>query len=174
MGQKDEVDFRGIIQGLERERVKRLKAFIRIADPLTGKIMGRQLLLESVMAILRLKKEGVKNPGEFVLYKNHLVKRLLAIEDYGECLKETVHAFGLPPETVEKAKHSLSLLEIALERKSVERILSWTRLSVLSFATAVGFVFLKNVEVSNLRKIAYANAYGLKEELKDYVFAINA
>ena len=68
----------------------------------------------------------------------------------------------------------LPVLEIALERKAVEKTLRLTRLGVLSFATAVGFVFLKNVEVSNLRKIAYANAFGLKQELGEYIFAINA
>jgi len=108
------------------------------------------------------------------LYKSPFVNSLLEAGEFEECLKRTASEFGLGQETLAKARTSLPVLEIALERKAVEKTLRLTRLGVLSFATAVGFVFLKNVEVSNLRKIAYANAFGLKQELGEYIFAINA
>ncbi|MFH1056790.1 MAG: V-type ATPase subunit [Candidatus Micrarchaeota archaeon] len=172
---KQEEALRNAIGEIEKERVRQLLVLSQTAgDPLVKKIIEDRLVFENVMVVLRLKKEGVKNAGSFVLFKSPLVNRLLQTESFEECLKETANAFSLQPEVAERAKSSLSVLEIALERKIVERVLRWTRLSVLSFATVVGFVFLKGVEVSNLRKIAFANAFDLKQELGEYIFAINA
>ena len=172
-GGKDGI-FRIAIQEIERERVKELVLLSQSADALTRKIVEQQLAVESTMAVLRLKKEGVKEIEKFVLYKSPFVNSLLEAGEFEECLKRTASEFGLGQETLAKARTSMPVLEIALERKAVEKTLRLTRLGVLSFATAVGFVFLKNVEVSNLRKIAYANAFGLKQELGEYIFAINA
>ncbi len=169
-------DLRLAAREIEIERVRQLEALSKAAgDPLVRKIVQQRLAAETAMAILRLKKEGVKIVhSEHVAFKNRLANRLLGTEDFKECIKLTANAFGLPAETAAKGETSLSSLEIALEKKTVERVLRWTRMSVLDFATAVGFVYLKNVEISNLRKIAFANAYGLKQELGELVFAINA
>ncbi len=167
-------ELKDVIREIENERVRQLISLCKKADPLTAKIVQQQLGFENAMAVLRLKKEGVKNPEEFVVYKNALVNGLLQAQDFDAAVKEAAEAFGLQPDEANKAKQSLSLFEIALERKSVDRILSLSKRSVMDFATVVGFVFLKSVEVSNLRKIAYANAFGLKQELGQYVFAINA
>jgi len=169
-----EPDLRKLIAKIEEERARRLTVLSKKSDRLTARIVEAQLALESVMAVMRLKREGVKDEEKYVVYRNALVRKLLHTPDFEHCIKEIASAYQLPPEVAEKSRNSLSLLEIALEKKTAERIMRWTRMSVLSFATAVGFVFLKNLEVSNLRKIAYASAFGLKEELKEYVFAINA
>lgn len=167
-------DLRSAIREIELERARQLAVLAKSADPLTRKIVHLRLAVETAMVILRLKKEGVKKPAEFVVYRNALSTQLLDTEDFDECVKITASAFGLSPETAAKGKTSLSAFEIALEKKTVEKVLSWTRMGVLDFSTAVGFVYLKSVEVSNLRKIAFANAYGLKQELGEFVFAINS
>jgi V/A-type H+-transporting ATPase subunit C len=173
-GGRDAGLFRSAIQEIEREKVKELVLLSQSSDALTKKIVEQQLAVENAMIVLRLKREGVKNIGKFVLYKSAFINSLLNAGDFDEALKMTASEFSLTQETVAKARESLSALEIALERKAVEKTMRLTRLSVLSFATAVGFVFLKNVEVSNLRKIAYANAFDLKQELGEQIFAINA
>ncbi len=167
-------DLKSAIREIDFEKGRSMLALSKNASPLTQKIIKQKLAFENAMVILRLRKEGVKKPANMVVFKNALVSKLLETEDYDESIKITAHAFGLQPEAIAKAKVSLASFEIALEKKTVERILSLTRMSVLEFATALGFVYLKGVEVSNLRKIAYANVYGLKEELGEYVFAINA
>ncbi|MEM4255014.1 MAG: V-type ATPase subunit [Candidatus Norongarragalinales archaeon] len=167
-------DLKQAIREIEGERARQLQTLAAKADPLTAKIIGQQLALENAMAVLRLKKEGVKNAEEQVSYKNALVARMLQAQDYDAALKEVVEAFGLSTEETAKAKQSLPLFEIALERKTVSKMLALSKRSVMDFATIVGFVFLKGVEVSNLRKIAYANAFDLTGEIGQYVFAINA
>lgn len=167
-------DLKQAIREIENDRVRQLQQLAKKADPLTKKMVEQQLGLENAMAVLRLKKEGVKNPGEFLPYTNALVTALLKSQDYDAAFKHAAEAFGLQPEEASKARQSLPVLEIALERKAVMKILSMSKRSVMDFATVVGFVFLKRVEVSNLRKIAYANAFGLKQELGEFVFAINA
>ncbi|MBS3070207.1 V-type ATPase subunit [Candidatus Micrarchaeota archaeon] len=168
-------DLKGAIAEIDAERARQLVLLAKNAsDPLTRKIVEQQLAFENAMAVLRLKKEGVKNAEKFVVYKNGAIAKILQAQDFDEAVKQAALAFSLTPEQAAKAKESLALLEIALERKTVNSILALTKMSVMSFATAIGFVYLKKVEVSNLRKIAYANAFGLKQELGQYVFAINA
>ncbi len=172
---KKNPDLKSVIAEIDAERARQLVLLAQNAsDPLTRKIVEQQLAFENAMAVLRLKKEGVKNAEKVIVYKNGAIAKMLQAQDFDEAVKQALLAYSLSPEQASKAKESLSLLEIALERKTVNAILALTKMSVMSFATAIGFVYLKKVEVSNLRKIAYANAFGLKQELGQYVFAINA
>lgn len=60
--------------------------------------------------------------------------------------------------------HELSELEIALEKNlNVQKSKAFHR-AMLSAAVIAGFVFLKETEVSNLRKIAVSKEFGLEKE----------
>ena len=177
-------DFRKVIREIDKERVRQLNSLSDINDPLAQKIVRDILEFQAVMLTLRLKKErswkGAEKEQatalgatEFFQYADGRARRVRESGDLSDAIKQAAEEYGLKQSPEELAAKPLSAIEIILEKKLVERILRSTRLSVLSFAAIMGYLYLKMAEVGNLRKIAFATSFGLKDEMKDFVYAIN-
>ena len=73
--------------------------------------------------------------------------------------------FALSGEIVQfKKGGSLSLIENALEEEIAKEGLRELRRSVLSLSAIVGFLFLKERETKNIRKIVRTKAFGFSTE----------
>ncbi len=72
-----------------------------------------------------------------------------------------------------KATGSISDVEIALEKKMFRKILSSTRISVLSLGTVLGFLYLKRREIENLRAIALSLSFPSREKLRRSVYSLH-
>jgi vacuolar-type H+-ATPase subunit C/Vma6 len=177
-------DFRKVIREIDKERLRQLNSLTTISDPLAQKIVRDILEFQAVMLTLRLKKErswkGAEKEQaralgatEFFQYANGRARRIGEAGDLSNAVAQAAEEYGLKQDPDELAEKPLSALEIILEKKLVERILRSTRLSVLSFAAIMGFLYLKMVEVGNLRKISFAIAFDLKEEMSAFVYAVN-
>lgn len=162
-----ELDFRKAIEEVERERVRRLETLSKNSDSNTKKTVQAILEFQGIMVALRLKKENLP-AKEALLFKRPGVKKVIHSKSFEHALEEACKHYG-----VKDVPASLSKAEIEFEKALSQKILRYSRMSVLSFGTVVGFLFLKQMEVANLRKIAFANYYGLKDEMKELIFAVN-
>jgi vacuolar-type H+-ATPase subunit C/Vma6 len=70
--------------------------------------------------------------------------------------------------------HRLADVELALEKRMFQKILSATRASVLSLGAVLGYVYLKRREIENLRTIALSLQFASKEELRKGVYALRS
>src|SRR3989338_740556 len=64
--------------------------------------------------------------------------------------------------------------ELVLEKRMYSKILSATRVSVLSLGAVLGYFYLKRREIENLRAIALSLQFPSKEELRKNVYALGA
>jgi len=134
---------------------------------------------KNALIILRLKRDGI--PADEIrkrLLPSFVGSRYNAIIEAGDLnasIDLAAKMLGVPESAAAAAKQGrLSALEVAIERGLVERVLRESRLSVLGMGAITGFLYLKWTEIGNIRKIAYATHYGLKEELGDTVFTVKA
>ncbi len=144
-------------------------------DASVSKILRDKIDCDNIALALRLKKTGLaisEIPPRLKKPVSARVKRVAEAVDYDAAVavveKETRIKFS--PED----RKTISRIEVQLEKRFVEKAVRDFRLSVMSFGAIIGYYYLKLVEVENIRKIAFATHFGVKEELKDAVFAVNA
>lgn len=150
-----------------------LESSIKSSDPdviWIKKTVSKEIDLRNLMSILRIKASGMKDPAKIEQY---LVRG-------GRVGKEQVDALlkaNSPKETLATVKQffkiktddysSLASLEVALQQELArERVRVFYKNSV-SIATLAGFLFIKEEEMNNIRKIARGRDYHLTpEEIK--------
>ncbi len=177
---KGGIELRALLDALDLTFVRKLASLAHQAEHhyMTKIIRGRLDLLSTMIA-LRLQKFGASE-GEIrrhlPVMENSYAEQLAAAKSYEDALLLAAKKYRIDDATLQKAgkQNSLAPVEIALERRYVEETLKNSRLALLSLATVVGFIFLKNTEVANIRKIALAKYFGEGEQARDMVFAINA
>jgi len=173
-----ESDFRVAIREIDKALARQLNAYASSLDKLSAGIIRKKMEYHDALVALRLKKEGLKlsEIAKFLLAPEcSLSKKIAGAHSLETALDVVQESFSIEKNLVENAKQSgnLVLVEVALEKALAKAVVSATRISVLSFATVLGFFYLKQIEVENIRKIAFANAFGLREEMSQYVFALN-
>ncbi|MFH1779779.1 MAG: V-type ATPase subunit [Candidatus Micrarchaeota archaeon] len=162
------VDYRILLKDVDRQYYWSLQGLIGKGDLPTKQIIFAQLEFLNAMMVLRSKKLGVK-PSLF--YRNAFINQLLK-ESFEKAIEKFMERYLFDSKEKELAKENLPLLEAIAERKLVQKVLKETRISVMSFSGLLGFVYLKQAELSNIRKIAYAKLYSMPE-LLEYVYAIS-
>jgi V/A-type H+/Na+-transporting ATPase subunit C len=131
------------------------------------KTVSKEIDLRNIINTLRLKQNGAK---EISKISPHLIKGgrareeciggLLKAKDYKEIVQEINPIFKIGQEDFK----SLSGLEVALQNElAKERVRVFYR-NPVSIATIVGFLFIKEEEMNNLRKIVRGKDYNLTPE----------
>ncbi|MFH0836161.1 MAG: V-type ATPase subunit [Candidatus Micrarchaeota archaeon] len=173
-------DYRPLLIALDNNYFKRLAALSVDTDSaqLTSVIDAR-LDFKNTMLVLRMLRDGLPlaeiEKRLLPSKRKYWVKKLLACKDYADAVELSAKKYGVGEEELKAAvnEKKLSAFEIAVETGMVSRVLRASRLSVMDFGTILGFVYLKSVEVENIRKIAYGIHFGLKDELKKSIIAFN-
>jgi len=132
------------------------------------------------MAVARLKLANVpdKDITDNIIAGSAKLKRaaikLIQKENIDEVVNEIVRTHKLSQEIAEEFKVTRSLvkLEVALQRKIVQQALKVSKVSTLSFAVILAFIYLKQGETSFIKAIAYSTQAGIREEIKNLVFAV--
>lgn len=177
---KQSKDFRVLARALDNYYYNKLFETVKkIKDKHVVALIDSKMDFVNAMVVLRMKKDGFSNALiqerlAVCLHPRHL-KRLLKAKSFEDCVRVAVKEFRLPAGAAEKVFETNSLipLEVALEKKFVEETLRSFRISVLGFGVVLGYLYLKQVEVANLRKIVCSLAYGLEEKAKkEMVFGI--
>ena len=133
-------------------------------------IVRKEVIARNIINVLRLKAAGVTDPERVKRYlirgsglRPQALQRLLDAKSMKDVLSVTSHIFPLPGEEPE----TLVDLEIAFQKRiSEERMRTFYR-STVSLGTIVSFLFIKEEEMNNLRKIVRGVDYRLSpEEIK--------
>ncbi|NUN11502.1 V-type ATPase subunit [Candidatus Micrarchaeota archaeon] len=164
------IDYRVLLKDIDKAFYAKISSLAGKGDhPQTKQIIFSRLEFLNAMMILRSKKLGVEVK---TFFSNAFINSLKE-NGFDTAVEKMIQHYKLSSDEEKIAKNSLALLEVIVEQKIVNKILKETRLSVMSFSSVIGFVYLKQVELGNIRKIAYSKLYSMPE-LNDYVFAINA
>jgi vacuolar-type H+-ATPase subunit C/Vma6 len=123
------------------------------------------------MNILRGKREGASEQ-EIMSYlieggtlSGFMLERLARARGADDAVKEVCKLYRLDAAAEAYAEtHSIVWIEIALERKVMELGLRTLRTSVLSPGTIVGYLYLKENEIMNIRKIVRGKEFGTPPE----------
>ncbi|MFC1754734.1 ATP synthase A1 subunit C [Thermoproteota archaeon] len=127
----------------------------------------------NIITILRLKKEGMKKEDimKFVIYpggrirKNRLLN-LAKSEDIGSMVS-ILGKMGYEKvlkDVYEKSKKDISSIEIKLNKHLLDRAILLLHKHPLSVDVILGYMFAKEIEISNLRTIIKGKQLGLSEE----------
>ncbi len=149
-------------------------------DPTVKALMLARVNFINVMAVARLKLANVpdKDITDNIIAGSAKLKRaaikLIQKENIDEVVNEIVRTHKLSQEIAEEFKVTRSLvkLEVALQRKIVQQALKVSKVSTLSFAVILAFIYLKQGETSFIKAIAYSTQAGIREEIKNLVFAV--
>lgn len=173
-GIKDK-DHRTLSTALDRAYVERVLAFSKAAKRgKTRQLLAEKMDLANTVLVLRLKSFASREQIEKQLVgpASARVKALLDAKD----VDAAVSLLDVPND-VRKAYHekkTLSTLEMALEKKFVERVLRTFRTTVLSFGVVLGFLYLKSAEVNNLKRLALGKHFGVEEDMKQFLYVLGA
>lgn len=172
-------DFKAFLNAVDEWYYSLLSSLVKSErEEKFSKVLKMKIEFINIMTILRMKKEGAENSSiskELVKVGNQqLLLDLMQAEDVEECMEILKAEEKADDKTLVDygSKHSLIPVEVALEKKFAEKVVSLLKVSGLDFSSIVAFVFLKQIEAENIRKIAYAVEFGLKEEVSKMVFAV--
>ncbi len=130
-------------------------------------IVRKEVDARNIINVLRLKEAGIKDPERVKRYiikgsnvRPKMVGRLLEAKDMKEVLSIISHVFPLPGEEPQ----TLVDLEIAFHKRIAEQRMRTFYRSTVSLGTIVSFLFIKEEEMNNLRKIVRGVDYRLSPE----------
>ncbi|MBD3398401.1 hypothetical protein GF412_04220 [Candidatus Micrarchaeota archaeon] len=131
------------------------------------KTVSKEIDLRNIVNTLRLKHNGAEDIQKITPHliqggnvKQACFESLLKAKDYREVVQAIKPAFRLGRDDFK----SLSELEVALQQElAKERVRVFYR-NPVSIATIVGFLFIKEEEMNNLRKIVRGKDYNLTPE----------
>ena len=135
---------------------------------------------KNVMNVLRAKRAGMKPEETMALcfeggnLSRMELERLASAESVEEVVSDVRKRYRVD-EAFEKFRQdgSLTHFEVALERRIVERGLRALRMSILSVGAIASFIFLKEEEINNIRKIVRGIEFGIpREEIREMVVPI--
>ncbi|MDO8626995.1 MAG: V-type ATPase subunit, partial [Candidatus Diapherotrites archaeon] len=136
-----------------------------------SKLLESDIDSKNLMNILRAKKSNAENLFiEKILISNggmdkKYLSGLLKLESVEKIIETVKAKFGLQ-QALEKFKEDNSLIhfELGLEKLKLSKGLSVLRRSILSIGTIMGFVYLKEQEISNIKKILRAKEFNIEKE----------
>ncbi|MCP4648397.1 MAG: V-type ATPase subunit, partial [bacterium] len=131
------------------------------------KTVAKEIDLRNIINTLRLKDSGITDRDKITPHlikggqvKSSSIEGLLKAKNYKEIVQEIRPKFKLEKDDFQ----SLSELEVALQHELArERVRVFYR-NPVSIATIVGFLFIKEEEMNNLRKIVRGKDYNLTPE----------
>lgn len=130
-------------------------------------IVRKEVVARNIINVLRLKAAGVTDPERVKRYiikgsglRPQMVQRLLDAKELKDVLGITSHAFPLPGEE----PRTLVDLEIAFQKRIAEERMRTFYRSTVSLGTILSFLFIKEEEMNNLRKIVRGVDYRLSPE----------
>jgi len=125
----------------------------------------------NIVNILRGKCEGAKEQEirQYMIGGGRLsaseLDRLIGCRSADEVVKAVCERYRLEGvAAVYKQTHSIVAVEIALERMVMEFGLKTLRTSVLSPGALIGYLYLKENEITNIRKILRGKEFGMSPE----------
>ena len=128
-------------------------------------IVKKEIDSRNMVNVLRLAKSGIKSPEQVSRYiikgsavRPKAIARLLEAKDMHEVLSITSHIFPLRGEEEPK---TLVDLEIAFQKELAEEKMRSFYRSTVSLGTILSFLFIKEEEMNNLRKIVRGLDYRL-------------
>ncbi len=131
-----------------------------------ARVFRKEIDLRNLSIIARLKHHGITDEKEISKYfikggvrKFPAFAPVLAAKGDEETLKAASKMFGL-----KSVPQTLSDFEIMLNGTLAQARLDAFYRSVLSVGTILGFLFLKEEEINNIRKIAVGKEFGLPDE----------
>ncbi|MFA5929608.1 MAG: V-type ATPase subunit [Candidatus Micrarchaeia archaeon] len=133
---------------------------------------------KNIMTILRLKRGGadkatiMKHVARGGRLSRATLEKIASAKDMNEALSLSTQFFMsktgkdefAAAEQLFKADGQLSHFEVVFERSMARRSLKALRTSIMSIGAIVGFLFLKEGEMSNIQKIVRGKALGLPAE----------
>ncbi|MEK6843363.1 MAG: V-type ATPase subunit [Candidatus Micrarchaeota archaeon] len=170
-------DFRVITRALNVHYFELLKTLNTKKYGLLWELIESKNNIKNLMVVLRIKQ---KNPNadasKYFVMRDKFGLELNKINEFPKILERVAQKYPQITQAVnESAKaNSLIPLEIALEGQMVKRTLRILRLGVMNFAAILGYLYLKELEISEIRKIAYAKKYDFTDDLKSMVYSFNA
>ncbi|MFA6048683.1 MAG: V-type ATPase subunit [Candidatus Micrarchaeia archaeon] len=174
-------DYRVFINALDQQCYDDLsKAITQVKDAHAEKLLKAEIDLHNQMIALRMKHSHSKRAGAtphnieayFIAGGDYaFAKQLAHAQDYDSALKMMEQRHGIAGAVqASRENDSLTPVEIALERRFVEKTAAAALGSVLCFGAVMGFLYLKQREVLALRAITFATELGLAEDMKRMVF----
>ena len=172
-------DFRLLLKAIDNHYYSGLAKLFKIAkDETSIRLLRDKISLANALIIMRMKRDSLtREQIERELIPFPLSKReleLIDAKDLKACV-EVMRRHGLPEDVAKEceASCSLSYLELQLQKQFTDKTLRLLRLSVLSFGVVLGYLYLKQTEVDNIKKIALGKAFGIEDEMQKAVYAIN-
>ncbi len=163
-------DFRLLLDALDNWHCARL---MEMAESLpqndrSKALLHYKLFLQNALLVLRMKKGGYSEKeilGKLFLNDNTL-KQMAQAEDLPSAILVLESAKGI--EVGEKGR-KLLLVEMDLEKHFYEKARKALKLEVLSFGVVMGYLYLKTIEVANLRKIALGKHFGIEGLMQNHL-----
>ncbi len=174
-------DFRALFKEIDQYYYNKLgKAADREKNYATKALLLARIDFINSMIVARLKLAGVSKEEihENIIHRpvrnKRQMNRLIEKETILEVVEEIVNTHKLNPEIVDHFRQTNSLvkLELELERKLIQKALVISKVSVLSFAVMLAYIYLKRQEVAFIKAIAYSTQSGIREEVKELVFSV--
>jgi len=174
-------DFRSALRRVDRHYYELLSGLVakEHADRELRLILESELDFYNQTAALRLKGAGAapQRIMEEIIGEaepsgaEQAIANSASVFEAVEALQERLGIQGLSEAYA--ASRSLADVELLLEKRMFEKILSATRVSVLSLGTVLGYIYLKRREIENLRTIAISLLFpGRKDQLRKSVYSM--
>jgi vacuolar-type H+-ATPase subunit C/Vma6 len=170
-------DFRVITRAINAYYYEKLQKLPHEDDDLLFKLINERNAVKNLMILLRVKKANPSaDAKEYFIRKDRFTYELNKLNDYDKILESVGQKMPALAQSIGECQKSNSLvpLEIAMEKEFVKKVLRWLKLAVLDFAVVLGYLYLKELEVAAIRKIAYAKHYGFTDDLKKMIYSFNA
>ncbi|MEM3399867.1 MAG: V-type ATPase subunit [Candidatus Micrarchaeia archaeon] len=146
------------------------------------RLVSSEVDAKNIMTVMRCKKAGldeetmrgfIVDGGTFTGYE---IAQMIEAKNIEEVVGKVRHRYDLTDALQDFRKDGmLSHFEIALERRLSMLGIKMLRLSVLSLGAIIGFLYLKEQEVANIRKIVRAKQYGIpREKLESMIVSLGS
>ncbi len=163
-------DFRTALRMIGKEYYNNLFDYARgEPDPLIKEILTAELDYFNCSTALRLKNAGLKyadiKPELSHPSASGLALHIAKCETVQAAVEAIAGKLGKREivENYSKSTAGLSEVELALEKHMYRKILSATRVSVMTLGGVIGFIYLKRREIENLRAIAVSLTFPKRE-----------
>jgi V/A-type H+-transporting ATPase subunit C len=172
-----------LLNALDAQYYEMLSAeALGISDTHAKALLENEIDAKNVMSIMRAKANGVPADvaEEWLVAGGSLgagaLKNLLAMGSVLEVAEAVEARFNMEKELERyKTDASLAHFEAAMEKSIAERGARALATSCLSICAVLGYLYLKEIEVGNIRKIVRAKEFALpRGSITDMVFALGS
>jgi len=147
------------------------------ADPQVETLLRSEVDAKNIMNILRCKHARMEPKRIRALLiaggrmPRQAINDMMEADDTESAAREVLPFYSVA-KAIDKYREtgSLSHFEIALESMIAERGLRTLRMSTLSLGAIIGFLYLKEEEINNVRKVMRGKEFGMdKEKIKEMI-----